>query len=225
MLSFLAGKADKCSNIGTGNKWYKKRYDYDMSYNNKILIIAPSWVGDLVMSQALLRLIKKQDPDCSIDVFASPILHPLLKRMPEVNDCLVSPFKHGRLNLFERFKIAKTLRKNFYTHAYVLPNSFKSALIPFLANIPRRIGWCGEHRYFLLNDIRANKNKLSKVVENYLALGINKPIDVIYDNDNPQSYIDEVNEQGGLGLISHPDHSGSDRFNIKDYRWNDWSVK
>lgn len=142
-----------------------------MACGNKILVIAPSWIGDLVMSQALLRLLKKEDPLSVIDVFASPSLHPLLRRMPEVDNCIASPLQHGELNLFLRFKLAKILRANSYTHSYVLPNSFKSALIPFLARIPHRIGWRGECRYGLLNDIRVLSKEMLLVVKRYLALG------------------------------------------------------
>lgn len=145
-----------------------------MSTSKKVLVIAPSWVGDLVMSQALLRLLKKRDPDCSIDVLASFMLHPLLRRMPEVNNCLVAPWRHGELKLFERFKIAQALRKNSYTHAYILPNSFKSAITPFLARISHRIGWRGEQRYLLLNDMRFCPEKLPLMAERYLALGYKK---------------------------------------------------
>ncbi|MDR1057730.1 MAG: lipopolysaccharide heptosyltransferase II [Coxiellaceae bacterium] len=142
-----------------------------MSHHKKILIIAPSWVGDLVMSQALLRLIKDKNPECSIDVFAPLFLHPLLQRMPEVDNCLVAPFKHGELKLIERFKLAKSLRKNFYTHSYILPNSFKSALIPFFAKIPYRIGWRGEMRYFIVNCMKRSPKKTPLMVEHYVTLG------------------------------------------------------
>ena len=146
-----------------------------MNHNKKILVIAPPWVGDMVMTQALLRLLKKQTPNCSIDVFAVPMLHPLLKRMPEVDNCLVSPFQHGELKLSERFKIGKSLRKSGYTHAYLIPNSFKSALIPFFAKIPVRVGWRGEQRYFLVNDMRILcKEKLPLMVERFVALGYAK---------------------------------------------------
>ena len=143
-----------------------------MNHNQKILVIAPPWVGDMVMTQALLRLLKKQNPDCSIDVFAIPMLHPLLQHMPEVDNCLISPFKHGELKLFERFKVGKSLRNSGYIHAYLIPNSFKSALIPFFAKIPVRTGWRGEQRYFLVNDMRILcKEKLPLMVERLVALG------------------------------------------------------
>jgi len=145
-----------------------------MNQHEKVLVIAPSWVGDLVMSQALLRLIKNRNPKCSIDVFALSFLHPLLHRMPEVANCISSSLNHGELKLYERFKIGKKLRRNFYTRVYVLPNSFKSALIPFWANIPHRIGWCGEARYLLLNDVRFFQKKFPQMVTRYIALGYGK---------------------------------------------------
>jgi heptosyltransferase II len=138
----------------------------------KILIIAPSWIGDLVMSQALFKLLKKQDPSCSIDVLANVALHQVLIHMPEVDNYLTLPFEHGELKLFARLAFAKKLRENAYTHAYILPNSFKSALIPFWAKIPERIGWRGEYRYVLLNDIKLPIAKTGRMVERLVALGI-----------------------------------------------------
>ncbi len=126
----------------------------------------------MVMTHALIRFLKKQDPNCIIDVFAIPVLQPLIKRMPEVNRYIVSPFKHGDVKLFERFKVGRSLRVAKYTHAYFIPNSFKSALVPLFARIPRRVGWCGELRYFVLNDIRIlDTKKIPLMVERFATLG------------------------------------------------------
>lgn len=140
--------------------------------HKKVLVIAPAWVGDLVMSQTLLKLIKTQNPNCSIDVFANKALHPILEYMPEVDNCLTSSFTHGELKLFNRWAIAKKLRRNFYTHAYILPNSWKSALLPYCAYIPLRTGWCGELRYILLNDIRTSVPKTALMVERFAKLAL-----------------------------------------------------
>jgi len=141
----------------------------------KILIIAPTWVGDLVMTQALFKLLKAKNPDCIIDVLANKNLHAVLKHMPEVSNYLVNSFEHGELKLFARFKFARDLRKNNYTHAYVIPNSFKSALIPFWANIPIRTGWRGEFRYGLINDIKQPLVKNNLFVDSLLNLETNEP--------------------------------------------------
>lgn len=138
----------------------------------KILIIAPSWVGDMVMSQTLLKLLKQQYGDnCQIDVLVNDWAGGVLKRMPEVSQVYSNSFKHGELALLQRFKFGRSLRKNGYTQAFILPNSFKSALIPFFAGIPLRTGFIGEMRYGLINDIYSlDKKALPRMVDRFCAL-------------------------------------------------------
>lgn len=138
----------------------------------KFLIVAPSWVGDMVMSQTLLYEIKQQHGvTCRIDVLVNAWASDIVKRMPEVTCVIPNPFKHGELKLWQRFKLGLSLRKAGYTQAYVLPNSFKSALIPFFAAIPRRSGWLGEWRYGLLNDYyQLNKLALPLMIDRFSAL-------------------------------------------------------
>jgi heptosyltransferase-2 len=120
----------------------------------KILIIAPAWVGDTVMAQPLFMRLKQSFPNSLIDVYAPSWLAPVLARMPEVNEIHLNPFGHGQLRLVERLRAGRKLRARHYDQAIVLPNSFKSALIPFFAGIPQRTGFVGEMRYGLLNDAR-----------------------------------------------------------------------
>ncbi|WP_434997461.1 lipopolysaccharide heptosyltransferase II [Vibrio scophthalmi] len=142
-----------------------------MNYpHNKILIIGPSWVGDMVMSQSLYIQIKRNNPNAQIDVLAPAWCKPILDRMPEVHRAIEMPIGHGKFSLKERYNIAQKLRTERYDHAFVLPNSAKSALIPFLAGIPTRTGWTGEFRYGLLNDLRPNKKAFQYMVERYVAL-------------------------------------------------------
>lgn len=140
----------------------------------KILVIGPSWVGDMVMSQSLYITLKQQYPNCQIDVIAPIWCKPILERMPEVNQAITMPFGHGEFNLSGRRELGRSLIANQYSHAFVLPNSAKSALIPWFANIPKRIGWKGEWRYGLLNDIRNNKKSFQYMVERYVALAHSK---------------------------------------------------
>lgn len=138
----------------------------------KYLIIAPSWIGDMIMANSLLRFLKSQDPECVIDVLAPAWSHPVLARMPEVRRSIIMPVKHGVLDIKTRYHIGKSLRDERYDHAIVLPNSWKSALIPFFARIPKRTGWRGEWRYGVLNDVRVlDKKKTPLMVQRYLALG------------------------------------------------------
>lgn len=141
--------------------------------HRRILIVGPSWVGDMVMSQSLYRLLKQQDPDVIIDVLAPAWTFSILKCMPEVTEAIPLPLQHGDLKLGMRYSIAKELQAREYDQAIILQNSFKSALIPWLAGIPVRTGWRGEYRYGLLNDLRKLDNKkYPLMVEQFLALGL-----------------------------------------------------
>ncbi len=141
----------------------------------KILVIGPSWVGDMMMSQSLYRTLKAEYPSAEIDVMAPAWCRPLLARMPEVNQALAMPLGHGALALGERRRLGHALRANGYDRAYVLPNSFKSALVPFFANVPQRTGWRGEMRYGLLNDLRVlDKAAFPLMVQRYVALAYDK---------------------------------------------------
>ncbi|AWX15874.1 lipopolysaccharide heptosyltransferase II [Mergibacter septicus] len=136
----------------------------------KILVVGPAWVGDMMMSHSLYQMLKQQYPQAQIDVIAPNWSRALLKRMPEVRQAIEMPLGHGRLGLIERYKIGKQLRSEQYDLAIILPNSFKSALIPLFAQIKQRRGWKGETRYLLLNDLRQNKDDYPMMVQRYVAL-------------------------------------------------------
>src|SRR5262245_57646907 len=137
-----------------------------MTHN--VLIVAPSWVGDLIMAQTLFKLLKIQQAHITIDVLAPEWASPILKYMPEVQNSFILPTQHGELNLKKRFSLGKMLRSKQYDQAIVLPNSFKSALVPFWAKIGLRTGWRGEMRFGLLNDIRyLDKQKLPFMIQRF----------------------------------------------------------
>ena len=100
-----------------------------------ILIVGPSWVGDMVMAQTLFQCLKQRHPQCEIDVLAPEWSRPILERMPEVRKALSFPLGHGALELATRRKIGKSL-KGQYDQAILLPNSLKSALVPFSPVLP-----------------------------------------------------------------------------------------
>ncbi len=138
----------------------------------KYLIIGPAWVGDMVMAQTLFSLLKQQAP-CHITVLAAPWSHGLLARMPEVDETLTLPYGHGEFNFASRWKLGRSLRNKKFDHAIVLANSWKSAIIPFAARIPRRTGWRGEMRYILLNDVRIlDKKRYPLMIQRFMALGL-----------------------------------------------------
>ncbi len=136
-----------------------------------ILVVGPSWVGDMVMAQSLFMTLQQQHPDCSIDVLAPAWSRPLLERMPEVNTAIDMTLGHGEFGFLKRRELGKDLRGNHYTQAIVLPNSWKAALVPYFANIPTRTGYLGEMRYGLLNDARKlDKHALPMTVQRFCAL-------------------------------------------------------
>jgi len=141
------------------------------SPTKKILIIGPSWVGDMVMAQSLFMEIKQLHPNAIIDVLAPGWSRPILDRMPEINSTIAMPVGHGSFSWKTRKTIGKQLKRQGYSQSIVLPNSWKSALIPWFADIPLRTGWKGEARYFLLNDLRTlDKEALPLMVERFVAL-------------------------------------------------------
>lgn len=129
----------------------------------------------MMMAQTLFKLLKAQDPRCHISVLALSWTRPLLDAMPEVDAVIDMPIGHGPFAFLERRRIGLSLRSYGFDQAILLPNSFKSALIPYFANIPKRTGWLGEMRYGLLNDHRKlDKSAYPLMVERYAALAFPK---------------------------------------------------
>ncbi len=125
----------------------------------------------MVMAQSLFKTLKRQRPDCVIDVLAPEWTFSLLTRMPEVASAIAMPLGHGQFALQSRIRLGRELRRNLYDQAIVLPNSWKSALIPFFAKIPFRTGFLGESRWGLLNDVRRlDKKQLPMTVQRFVAL-------------------------------------------------------
>ena len=139
---------------------------------NRILIIAPNWIGDAVMSQPLLANLKVIYPQSQIDVLASPWVAPIYRACPEVQQVIEARLEHKQLQWSLRKQLAKQLESNQYDACFVLPNSLKSALIPWLANIPLRIGYRGEMRFGLINFALDNPSKIHRppMANHYLAL-------------------------------------------------------
>jgi heptosyltransferase II len=139
---------------------------------DKVLVVGPSWVGDMVMAQALYKLLQLQNPHVEIHVVAPPWSLPVLERMPEVVRGIELAVGHGEVGLRRRWKLARRLRAERYTRAIVLPRSAKAALVPWLAGVPLRTGFRGEWRYGLLNDVRSLDARLNQTVKRFLALGL-----------------------------------------------------
>ncbi|MFZ6046085.1 lipopolysaccharide heptosyltransferase II [Pseudomonas sp. CR3202] len=164
----------------------------------KILIVGPSWVGDMVMAQTLFQCLNARHPDCEIDVLAPEWSRPILERMPQVRRALSFPIGHGVLDIATRRKIGKSL-VGAYDQAILLPNSLKSALVPWFADIPKRTGWKGEMRYGLLNDIRVlDKERYPLMIERFMALAFEPGAELPKPYPRPSLRIDPASREAAL---------------------------
>jgi len=137
----------------------------------KILIVAPNWIGDALLAQPLFARLRKKLPGVLIDALAPPWTAPVLRRMPEIDEVIAAPFDHGELALAARWRLGRSLRSRRYDEAIVLPNTFKSALVPFFADIPLRAGFVGELRYGLLNLVhKLDAKRMPLMAERYARL-------------------------------------------------------
>jgi heptosyltransferase-2 len=139
------------------------------------LVVGPSWIGDTILAQPLFKLLCTRHGAVSLDVLAPQWTAPLLARMPEVRRVLDLPAGHGELQLARQWRTAREVAGEAYEQAIVLPNSFKSALVPWLARIPIRTGYRGELRYGLLNDARrVDGLRHPQIAQRYAALALER---------------------------------------------------
>lgn len=131
------------------------------------LVIAPQWIGDAVMTEPLMRRLAARGE--AVTVGALPWVAPVYRAMAQVREVIEFPFQHGGLQFKARRTLARQLQGRFDT-AYVLPNSLKSALLPFLADIPKRVGYLGEARVGLLTHRLKNPKGKPPMVAFYSAL-------------------------------------------------------
>jgi heptosyltransferase II len=137
----------------------------------RVLVVAPNWIGDALMAQPLLARLHEKIAGLQLDVLAPEWVAPVARRMPEVDEVIAVPFRHGALQLRGRWQVGRELRKRRYGQAIVLPNTWKSALVPFFADVPLRSGYVGESRYGLLNLLyRENSKSAVSMPQHYAAL-------------------------------------------------------
>src|SRR4051794_10651641 len=149
------------------------------------------------MTEPLLRRLRARGE--RLTVGALPWVAPVYRAMPQVDEVLEFPFRHGGLQLRERRAFGKQLHGRF-ENAYVLPNSLKSALLPFLAGIPRRLGYLGEARVGLLTHRLKNpKGERPPMVAFYSALSGEPGVEGDLPRLSlPSAQVDEVLQQHGL---------------------------
>jgi len=151
----------------------------------------------MVIAQALYRVLSVRRGTPEIHVLAPAWSKPVLERMPEVTRAIELAAVHGKVGLGARRRLGRALRGEGYAQAIILPRSFKSALVPFLARIPRRTGFRGEWRYGLLNDMRAfDPRKLNQTVKRFVALGAEADGGELPAEFEPRLRVDRENLRG-----------------------------
>ena len=165
------------------------------------LIIAPQWIGDAVMTEPLMRRLQARGQ--RLTVGALPWVAPVYRAMPSVAEVIEFPFAHGGLQWAARRGIAKQMksRSTPFDAAYVLPNSLKSSLLPFLAGIPNRIGYLGEARVGLLTHRLKNPVNKPPMVAFYSALSGDEDAKTGYRSDRPQLQLNDAEVQATLAEL------------------------
>ncbi len=170
----------------------------------RILVVGPSWVGDMVMAQSLFITLQQRYSGVLIDVVAPQWSGDLLGRMPEINDIIEMPLVQGQFEPGLRYRLGKSLQARHYDQAIIIPRSWKSAIVPAAAKIPQRIGYRGEMRYGLLNDIRPlDKSVLMQTVQRYVSLGLASDASLPPSTiPQPHLTIDSVNQSKLMAQFS-----------------------
>jgi heptosyltransferase-2 len=139
-----------------------------------ILIVPYMWIGDFVRCHSVVKLLRARFPERPVDMLATPLCAPLADYMPGLRRAIVAELPRRRLALRRQKQLADRLRAEGYGSALIMPRTWKSAIAPWLAAIPQRIGFAGEARFFLVNDMRFGERRLARMVDRCCALALPK---------------------------------------------------
>ena len=137
-----------------------------------ILIIPYMWIGDFVRCHSVVKLLRARFPGRAVDFLTTDLCAPLLDYMPGARRGILWNLPRGRLALAQHRALSRRLREENYGMALIMPRTWKSALAPFLAGIPQRVGFFGEFRLGLLNDVRRGERALPRMVDRCASLAL-----------------------------------------------------
>ena len=181
----------------------------------RILIRSTNWLGDAVMSIPAIQAIKRGRPDAHVTILTPAKIAGLWEQVVEVDDviCIESDDTV--------FSVAKKLRGKFEV-AIVFPNSLRSGLEAWLAGIPRRVGYPGHRRAWLLNQIFHGKKKKKDArpepprhqVHHYLALAEFIGAEISGDFAVPKrgSQLSTLNSRLIIGLVPGAEYGPTKRW-------------
>jgi heptosyltransferase-2 len=145
----------------------------NMSENFKNIIVRlPNWVGDVAMATPFLRALRRSFPGARISCLALPYVNKIIGGSPLFDEFI--PFLHK--GIFKDLHMGRELRARGFDFAVILPDSFTSAFVMWVAKIPRRVGYAAQSRgWMLTNSVEQEKENGRKkpvsMVEYYMAVG------------------------------------------------------
>src|SRR3954467_6527766 len=108
----------------------------------RILVKEVNWLGDVVMSLPALRAVRTSFPNAHMSVLIKAELASFFDGAEWIDEIIPYRIRKGFLKgLADRGKLTAELRGKKFDLAILFPNSFDSALWPFLARIPHRAGF------------------------------------------------------------------------------------
>jgi heptosyltransferase II len=137
-----------------------------------ILIVPYMWIGDFVRCHSVVKLLKARYPSRPVDVLSTTLCAPLVDYMPELRQAIVVDLPRKRLAYAQHAALAQRLKRERYGTALIMPRTWKAALAPFLAGIPERVGWVGEWRFGVLNDLRRGERERQRMIDQCAALAL-----------------------------------------------------
>jgi heptosyltransferase-2 len=130
------------------------------------------WIGDFVRCHSVVKVLKARFPARPVDVLSTALCAPLADYMPELRQAIVVDLPRKRLAYDQHAALAQRLKREGYGTALIMPRTWKAALAPFLAGIPERVGWLGEMRFLLLNDVRYGERRRPRMIDQCAALAL-----------------------------------------------------
>jgi heptosyltransferase II len=137
-----------------------------------ILVVPYMWIGDFVRCHSVVKLLKARYPSRPVDVLSTTLCAPLADYMPELRQAVVVDLPRKQLAYREHAALAERLKREGYGTALIMPRTWKAALAPYLAGIPERVGWLGEMRFLLVNDLRFGERKRPRMIDQCATLAL-----------------------------------------------------
>lgn len=139
-----------------------------------VLLVPYMWIGDFVRCHSVVKVLKSRWPNRPVDILTTTLCAPLLDYMPGVRKGIVADLPRGQLPFGQYRSLADRMRTENYGSALIMPRTWKAALAPYLAGIPERIGFFGEGRFVILNDVRWGEYRLERMIDRCGALALDK---------------------------------------------------